>query len=193
MIDHNGRYCSFKQYLLLKPITHGVKLWALADSITKVVLQLHVYVGKEGDGLLCIPQHPHGFASGVVTGMMESFENMCCIVTCDNYFIVVPLFENLLPLGFYVEGTSRTTRRGLTRGLQVGNYGKRGTIATLYWQDSKGVRFLTTGVDLVRVNGVITYSAEGTQGAARLKVPTSPMQLMYSTYMRREDVTESEL
>jgi hypothetical protein len=37
MVAYNGKFYSFKQYLPLKLVSHGIKLWCLACSITKYV------------------------------------------------------------------------------------------------------------------------------------------------------------
>jgi hypothetical protein len=93
MISYNGGFCSFKQYLPLKPISHGIKMWALADSVTKVILKLEVYVGKEGERQLSIPSHPLGTGGGVVTRMTQGYEDKWYTVTVDNYFSSVQLLR----------------------------------------------------------------------------------------------------
>ena len=47
MIPFKGR-CSLKQYLPLKPVKRGIKVWARADAINGYVSELNVYVGKQG-------------------------------------------------------------------------------------------------------------------------------------------------
>lgn len=49
MVAYNGRYCGFKQYMLARPIKHGIKIWALYCSTTKYVLKLEVYIGANGE------------------------------------------------------------------------------------------------------------------------------------------------
>jgi hypothetical protein len=67
MISYNGCFVCFKQYLLLKTINHRIKMWALVDLVTNVLLKLEVYVGKEGERQLNIPNHPLGTSRHVVT------------------------------------------------------------------------------------------------------------------------------
>ena len=40
MVGYNGRYSRLKQFMLAKPITHGIKLWAMACAVIKIVLKL---------------------------------------------------------------------------------------------------------------------------------------------------------
>jgi hypothetical protein len=45
MIQYNGRYCVVIQYMPLKPITHRIKVLALACSQTKFVFKLEATLG----------------------------------------------------------------------------------------------------------------------------------------------------
>ncbi len=47
MIKFKGR-SSMKQYLPLKPIKRGLKVWVLADSHNDYVSRVQVYTGKDG-------------------------------------------------------------------------------------------------------------------------------------------------
>ena len=49
MIPLKGRL-SLKQYLLLKPVKRGIKVWECADSSNDFVCDLEVYTGKQCDG-----------------------------------------------------------------------------------------------------------------------------------------------
>jgi hypothetical protein len=51
MVAYNGKFCAFKQYLPLKPITHGIKVWCLCCSRIKYILNWEVYVGAENERL----------------------------------------------------------------------------------------------------------------------------------------------
>jgi hypothetical protein len=45
MIAYNGQFCGFKQYLLAKPITHGIKVLVMCCATTCYILKCEVYVG----------------------------------------------------------------------------------------------------------------------------------------------------
>ena len=54
MIPFKGR-SSLKQYLPLKPVKHGVKVWVRADSTNGYICDFSVYTGKESvEGDLCV-------------------------------------------------------------------------------------------------------------------------------------------
>jgi hypothetical protein len=46
MVHYKGTYCPIQQYLLMKPEKWSIKIWYLADSITKYVYDFDVYMGK---------------------------------------------------------------------------------------------------------------------------------------------------
>ena len=47
MIPFKGR-SSLKQYMPLKPVKRGIKVWTMADGITGYISQFEVYTGKKG-------------------------------------------------------------------------------------------------------------------------------------------------
>ena len=49
-----------KQYVPLKPIRWGIKVWVVADGSNGYFLDLQVYVGKEGEAV------EHGLGERVV-------------------------------------------------------------------------------------------------------------------------------
>ena len=50
MIPFKGR-SALKQYLALKPIKRGFKVWVLADSVTGYASKFEVYTGKKGNAV----------------------------------------------------------------------------------------------------------------------------------------------
>ena len=48
MIKFTGR-CHFKQYIANKSISWGLKVFALADSVTNYIYNWKLYEGKEGN------------------------------------------------------------------------------------------------------------------------------------------------
>ena len=50
MIPFKGR-SALKQYLPLKPIKRGFKVWVLADSVTGYASKFEVYTGKKGNAV----------------------------------------------------------------------------------------------------------------------------------------------
>ena len=50
----------------LKPINHGIKLWCLANSHSKYVLNLKIYVGADNETIVGLDKHKYGKGAGVV-------------------------------------------------------------------------------------------------------------------------------
>ena len=59
-----------KQYLPLKPVKRGFKVWVVADSVNGYFLDLQVYVGSEGEGI------EHGLGERVVLQLTEQYRGM---------------------------------------------------------------------------------------------------------------------
>ena len=51
MVPYNGRFYAFKQYMKLKPVSHGIKIWCLACNVMNFVLNLEVYVGAANEAI----------------------------------------------------------------------------------------------------------------------------------------------
>jgi len=80
MIRFKGR-ASFRQYMPLKPIKRGYKVWVRADAKTGYIYQFQLYTGKnDGDGA--------GLASRVVKQLTNSLKNTSTHVAFDNFFFV---------------------------------------------------------------------------------------------------------
>ena len=197
MVQYNGRYCSFKQYLPLKPITHGIKVWCLCCSVTKYVLNFEVYVGAANEVITGLPQHACGAGAGVVSRLTNGWEGKWYTIAMDNYFTSPMLFENLLNRGFYAVGTARQGRVGFPRSLCVPEKTPRGSLeirvhrdremAAIHWQDTKGVSFLSTAADPM-VRGGTTTTRHTSRGKS--EIPTSPIQKLYSSTMRGVDTQD---
>ena len=71
MVGYNGCYCSFKQCMPLKPVTHGIKVWCLARFVTKYILNLEVYVEAANEAIVALPPHAYGSGVGVVARLTQ--------------------------------------------------------------------------------------------------------------------------
>lgn len=115
-----------------KPIRFGLKVWALADVVSKYMWDFEIYCGKGGnphdnDGndnalgsnfdieVQSMPTRSgpgEGFSGRkVVKDFMKDLAGHGHIVTTDNYFTFVPLFLDLLKSGTMVTGTLRANRK----------------------------------------------------------------------------------
>jgi hypothetical protein len=64
------------------------------------------------------------------------------------------------------------------------------TIASVAWRDKKTVRLLSTHTRPVVVEGEERPTVPRRNGAVRKALPTSPVHLEYTTYMRGVDVAD---
>ena len=103
MIQFNGRL-SWKQYLPMKPVKWGLKLWCLCDASTGYCIRFRVYTGaEEGAGM--------DLGYRVVMGLMQPYLGKYHHVFADNYFTSVHLAEALLRDKTYLCGTTRSNRK----------------------------------------------------------------------------------
>jgi hypothetical protein len=161
MIQYNGCYYGFIQFMPLKPITDGIKVLALACSQTKFVFELDVYLGPA----LEPKTHPrcrefkYGSGVGIVTRLTHDLDGHFYTVACDNAFTSLELFDDLLKRGIYGIGKVNLKRVGILKSLDIPEHEQRGALhirmhrnrrmACVHWSDCKGVMFLSTKVDPV--------------------------------------------
>lgn len=85
MIACKGR-TTLKQYMPLKPIKRGIKVWAAACSKTGYLLTFDIYQGKQGDPEV-------GLGETVVTSLASLFDNKGFCFYFDSFF---PMMEKML-------------------------------------------------------------------------------------------------
>ena len=98
MVKFYGRSC-LKQYVIMKPVRRGFKVWVRADCINGYICDFAVYTGKEG-----VVEKDLG---GKVVRAV-SYD-----IYFDNCFTSVKLLEDLLDDGLYACGTFRRDRNGI--------------------------------------------------------------------------------
>ncbi len=79
MVKSKARF-SCKQYIRLKPVKWGFKLWVLAYSETGYTWNFNVYRGKEGETV-----SSNGLGFDVVTNLVDGLENQGFVVYTDNF------------------------------------------------------------------------------------------------------------
>lgn len=145
MVLFKGR-SSFRQYMPMKPIKRGYKLWIRADSHTGYVYQVDPYTGKEDSNSVSV-----GLGSRVVMNLTEKVSPYTHL-TFDNFFTSVQLMEDLYKKNIFATGTVRANRREMpdmaTRKevMQKGEskWLTRNSIAYVKWMDTKMVHVLTS-------------------------------------------------
>lgn len=168
MIPFKGR-CSFKQYMPMKPVKRGYKVWCIADSKTGFISKFEIYTGKNTD--TSQTEKDVGLGEKVVLKLTEDFTGKQSLVAFDNFFTSVPLMKKLHDRGIYAVGTVRTTRKDLPemmRKKHAMNRGEfqfksKGVISAVKWQDSKPVTLLTTAVSPKEVTTVKRKNKDGSR------------------------------
>lgn len=88
MAKFKGR-SSLKQYMPLKPIKRGVKIWSRCDSSTGYVYDLNIYCGKEED------QQEGTLGERVVNKLVSSITANQVTLCFDRFFTSVKLLDNI--------------------------------------------------------------------------------------------------
>jgi len=91
---------SLKQYVPLKPVKCGFKVWVRADSTNGYICDFSVYTGKEESVEKDIDPK-------VVKKLCQPLADGNYHVFFDNFFSTVKLFDDLLEDGIYACGTFR--------------------------------------------------------------------------------------
>lgn len=79
MVKFKGRL-GFRQYLPLKPIKWGIKVWVMADSSTGYCAKFQVYSGREGPA-------EKGLAHRVVMDLTKPYVRSHLSVYMDNFYL----------------------------------------------------------------------------------------------------------
>nr|CAI5851117.1 unnamed protein product [Callosobruchus analis] len=146
MIAFKGR-SAIKQFMPMKPVKRGYKVWCLADSQTGYICKFDIYTGKSADA----EKGSYGLGEKVVIKLTTSLKNQKCLVAFDNFFTSVPLMEKLLNDGIFAVGTVRTNRKNLLHiykdktKMQRGQFmfETKGKLSAVKWMDSKCVHVLS--------------------------------------------------
>lgn len=144
MVRFKGR-SSLKQYLPMKPIKRGYKVWCRADSQTGYLIDFQVYEGKAADRPASM-----GLGEHVVLSLLDGVEPGTQLYF-DNFFTSTRLMEALKEKEILAVGTVRTNRKNLPEEirhdnkLQKGDYiwRTKGSITAYQWKDTKNVHALS--------------------------------------------------
>ena len=177
---------SMKQYMPMKPVKRGFKVWVRADAVMGYFCDLDVYVGKPTDGTTT----EVGLGERVVLQLSERLRGGHYQLYCDNYFITCKLLDTLLTRDLYACGTTRPLRRGfpdtlkqvtLERGENL--FCQRGNLVASVWMDKKPVNMLST---LAQAD--VTRTAQRKQkDGSRISVQCTDAVVLYNKYMAGVD------
>ena len=87
MIPFKGR-STLKQYMPLKPVKRGIKVWALADACNGYITNFQVYTGKQRDAT------EKGLGANVVKTLTKPYTHSFRHVFFDNFFTSLDLLDS---------------------------------------------------------------------------------------------------
>ena len=190
MIPFKGR-SSLKQYLPLKPIKRGIKVWMRANAKNGYVSAFEVYTGKTGS------YSEKGLGSKVVKHSTKELYNIYQHVYYDNFFASIDLALDLHRAGLNSCATLRTNRRGFPeelkgpakKGLKERGESKmvqNGHLTVTVWQDNRPVVLIATNSDPTKKETVKRKKRDGT--IATYNCPSSLS--LYNRYMGGVDCND---
>ena len=180
MIPFKGR-STMKQYLPMKPVKRGFKVWVMADALNGYFYDFDVYVGATGE-------REGALGEKVVMRLSEAISGRHHQVYFDNYFTSIPLLVKLLAQDTYECGTIRTNRKQYPK--EISEEAKRlrrgeflfrqsGNIVAVAWKDNKVVNVVSTLANADNTTTVNRTQKDGT----RLTVPSPRNVALYNEYM----------
>jgi len=169
MIAFKGR-SSLKQYMPMKPVKRGYKVWCLADSTTGYVSSFEIYKGKTSEKVA----DNHTLGERVVLNMCNQAKLVSwTVVAFDNFFTSMRLAEELYKRELYCVGTVRVHRKGLPEILKKKSklnrgefvFATKGVVCAIKWMDNKEVTLLSTSYSPKDVSEVNRRAKDGSQNA----------------------------
>lgn len=185
MVKFKGR-SSLKQYLPLKPVKRGVKLWGRCDADTGYTYDTNIYCGKETE------TKEGTLGERVVYKLCQTIKDKNVALACDRFFSTVALFDKIQ---FPLVGTVVSNRKGLpatlaktktnlARGESLFLVNSSNTLITK-WGDTKEVLLLSN----CHTNAETTVKRKGKDGI-RVDVACPEAIAFYNEIMGGVDLAD---
>jgi len=194
ILKFKGRL-SIKQYIKIKPVKWGIKLFTLAESTTGYVLNLVPYVGKRDDT-------NKSKTTQTVLDVSCHYLNLGHHIFFDNYYTSIELMKALFAEKTLCCGTINMNRVGLpldvkkkcpaVKKLKRGESLKRmqGNILAVTWMDTRVVNLLCNIPDCLGDNPV--HRREKKTGA-QITVSRPQAIELYNRYMGGVDLSDQRI
>ena len=109
MVKFKGK-SGMKQYIKLKPIKWGFKLWFCCSSKSGFLYQMDIYLERKQTSEFNL-----GLWEEVVLQLTKDLEQSFCTACFDNFFNSPKLIEKLLQKGIYGVATVRANRKQMPK------------------------------------------------------------------------------
>lgn len=166
MIKFKGRV-KFVQYMPMKPIKRGYKVWVRAEK-NSYVMQFQIYTGQEESS-------EKGLGARVIKELSSSLEGKNYNVFFDNFFNSVDLLDYLKKKGIGGCGTIRANRKYLPRfdasGMKRGDFQfkvKPNGVAATCWKDKRVVLMCSNNIDPTKYVEVQRKMKDGSKEAIKM-------------------------
>jgi hypothetical protein len=147
MVPFKG-HSSMRQYISMKPVKRGYKVWCLADLRTGFVSQFDVYSGRKDmlkDSSFCLGE-------SMVLSLCNIYVQAQRLIAFDSFFTSYQLMKTVNKRGLFAVCKLRASRKGLRdilkRKDQIEHgefmFHTKGCGAAIKWQDNKSVTILST-------------------------------------------------
>lgn len=173
MLKFKGRLY-FKQYMPMKPVKWGIKLFALCDAETGAILRFFVYTGKSNNG------ESGGATKDVVMKLVEPLLGRGHVVYMDNFYTSPDLVAELKLAGTGATGTVRSNRKHLPPNLknvslkkgEPAKYWSTDHMTAFAWHDVKRVHVLSS-IDNIGTTSVQVHTNKDVSGFRNVDKPKS--------------------
>ncbi|XP_049957670.1 piggyBac transposable element-derived protein 4-like [Schistocerca serialis cubense] len=88
MVKFKGR-SALKQYLPMKPVKHGIKIWMRSDSVTGYTYDFNIYCGKDANNL------DGTLGEHVVLQLSKTIRDTNVMLSFDRFFTSIHLMDTL--------------------------------------------------------------------------------------------------
>ena len=205
MVWYERTYCPAQQYMFKKPQKWGIKIWCLANSVSKFIYNFDIYCGRNLGNARGVGRGRQDtiVAHEVVTKLSIGLENVEHCITMDNYFTSIPLLVEPASRGIYGIGIVRTNRVGLPSHLKNARAFKRVPhghmewamhdsceVYCVKWKDKCPILLLFIHSTPIRAPCEVMDTIPRRHGGVRNKIFTSPVLVEYTKYMWGVDVAD---
>jgi hypothetical protein len=195
MIRYKGSYSPIRQDMSNKPQKWGLKVWYLADAISKYVYDFAIYCGKTVETVLQPSRGEPRLAHNVVLNMVDGLDGKGHVVVMDNYLSSVGLFTKMASQKIYATGTMRSNCIGILHDFKdTKSFNKMAMqgelewrmheshgIRSILWKDKRPLLLISTHAQPIGFPCKPVDVVPRRNGAIREDIQSSPMHKEYTT------------